>query len=83
MATAQIVASFARDGYACLAVRVDEGPPLGSAEYIGRVPLDDAWQAMTAAQKKAALVAACKAERDRLLAPPPPADLGLTGQVTI
>lgn len=81
MPQAQIVASFVEDGYACLAVRVNEGPP-GGTEYVGRVPMDDAWQALSAAQKKAALVAAAKAARDASLAPAT-VDLGITGQVTL
>lgn len=84
MPQAQIVASFTEGGFACLAVRVREsaGPPPVDVEYIGRVPMDDAWQALTPAQKKAALVAAAKAERDRSLESGP-VDLGVTGSVTI
>lgn len=82
MADAQIVAAWVAGGVAHLAVRVNEGTPLGQVEYVGRVPLDDDWQAMSPAQKKAALVQAVKAARDASLAPPT-TDLGLTGSVTI
>lgn len=81
MPQAQIVASFTEHGFACLAVRVTE-PGLGAVEYVGKVAMDDDWQAMTPAQKKAALVAAAKAARDESIRPPS-ADLGLSGQVAI
>lgn len=76
MPQAQVVASFTENGYACLAVRV------GVREVIGRVAMDDAWDALTAAQKKAALVDAARAAYQTSL-PPSPVDLGITGQVTL
>lgn len=82
MPNAQVVASFTESGFACLAVRVNEGAPLGQVEYIGRVQMDESWQAMTPAQKKAALVAACKQTRDQSIRPAP-TDLGLSGQVSV
>lgn len=76
MPQAQVVASFTENGYACLAVRV------GVREVIGRVAMDDAWDALTAAQKKAALVDAARAVYQASL-PPSPVDLGITGSVTL
>ena len=76
MPNAQVVASFTENGFACLAVRV------GATEFIGRVSMDAAWQAMSAAEKKQALVAAVKQVRDATLAAAP-ADLGVSGQVAI
>lgn len=80
MPQATIISSFTENGFACLAVMVNEGGR--RTEYVGRVQLDEAWQAMSPAEKKAALVAAAKAARDASL-PPAPQDLGLTGAVTI
>lgn len=74
MPQATIVSSWVEHGFACLAVAVNENGQ--RVEYVGRVPMDDAWQAMTLAQKKAALVAACRAARDASLAPQP-VDLGV------
>lgn len=83
MPNAQVVASWTEAGQACMAVRVNEGAPFGVREYIGRLAADDAWQALASAQKRAALVAACKATRDASTAPPA-VDLGIAGgQVAI
>lgn len=81
MPQAQIVASWVANGFACMAVRVGEGPP-GGTEYVGRVPMDDAWRALSGAQKKAALVEACKQVRDASLTSPIE-DLGISGAVAI
>lgn len=57
-----IVAVWTERGHAHMAVRVTEGNE--NVEYIGSVPLTDAFRALTRAQQKAALVAAVKAVRD-------------------
>lgn len=75
-----IVASFVEGGQACLAVRVVEGPGQ-TIEYIGRVPLDEAWQAASNPARRALLVAAVKAARDRQQ--PAPVDLGIGGSVQL
>jgi hypothetical protein len=64
MPQAQIVRAWTENGYANLAIRVPSDDSNIDTEYIGRVPLADL-QGLTAAQQKAALIAAVKAERDR------------------
>lgn len=81
MATGTVVASFVEQGCACLAVRVTEANG-DNVEYVARVLIDDAWNAMTTAQKKAALVAAAKAVRDAQVVASPQG-LGITGTVTL
>lgn len=80
MPQATVVDSFTENGFACLAAMVVENGR--NTEYVGRVPLDAAWQALSAAQKKAALVAAVKAVRDASLAPAR-TDLGISGAVSV
>ena len=66
MATATIVSAWQSEdgGRVCLAASVAEGGAKGTVEYVGCVDNDAAFQAMTNAQKKAALIAAVKAVRD-------------------
>lgn len=87
-AIATIVGSFYESGQVCLAVRVSAdaadaaGKPI-DVEYIGRVPLDDAWRSMSPPAQKAAMLSAVKSARDAqksLASIPVPA---MTGQVTI
>lgn len=63
MATATAVNTFIENNSACLAVRVLEANGR-NVEYIGRVDLSDAFEALTNAEKKDVLVAAVKAARD-------------------
>jgi hypothetical protein len=82
VAAATIVKSWSEDGFACLAVRVTESAPRGNVEYVGRLAITPAFQALTTAQQKAALVVACTTSRDagvRAAA----VDLGHTGAVTV
>lgn len=58
MPTGTIIAAWQDDLHAFIAVRV------GSVEYIGSVDRSPEFDALTTAQKKAALVAAAKAFRD-------------------
>lgn len=62
MANGTIVNVWRENGSVCLAVTVAEAQ--GNVEYIGRVPDDAAFAALSTAQKRTALVAACKAVRD-------------------
>jgi hypothetical protein len=78
MPTGQIVRTWQDAGHAYMAVRVDE--PGGAVEYLGAVAVEQL-QGLSGAQKRGALVAACKAERDRHLATVQ--DLGLSGSVTL
>ncbi len=79
MATATIVRAWTDGTTARMAVRVTES--YGDAEYIGAVPMDDEWQAMSGSQRRAALLAACKARRDSLQAQA--TDLGYSGTATV
>lgn len=79
MATATIVKAWRERGYAHLAVRVTEADGR-NVEYIGSVPLANL-AGLTAAKQKEALVAAVKAVRDAQVSAP--ADLGLSGSVTV
>jgi len=86
MPQAQIVRSWTDGDRAYLAVRVANDVANTDTEYIGSVLIDDAWQAMSAAEKRAALIAAAKAERDRsraLVAAVAGQDLGITGTVSV
>ena len=80
MATATVVKAWKDGGRAYLALRVAEGGARGNVEYLGSVALEEL-AGLTAAQQKAALVAAVKGERDGQLAAP--ADLGIAGTVTV
>jgi hypothetical protein len=80
MATAQIINAWKDGTMAHLAVRVAEAGG-DQVEYIGSVPLA-ALVGLSAAQQKAALVAAVKAVRDTQQQAGN-ADLGLAGSVTI
>lgn len=79
MATANIVGSWSKDGFAYMAIAVVE--PGGRVEYIGSLPIDAAFNALTTPQKKAALVAACKVVRDAV--PSAPVDLAMSGAVAV
>ena len=84
MPLATIVNSFVENGSVCLEVTVTEtenGAPR-SISYIGRVPADAAFAALSNAEKKAALVAACKAARDAQF-PAAVAAPSLAGTVTL
>ena len=86
MPQAQIVRSWTDGDRAYLAVRVANDVANTDTEYIGSVLIDDAWQAMSAAEKRAALIAAAKAERDRsraLVAAVAGQDLGITETVSV
>ncbi len=80
---AEIVSVWRAGGQVSMAVRVDEGGKLGSVEYIGSLVDDEAFAALTTAQKKAALVGACKATRDAALGPIAAALPSMTGVVTL
>lgn len=94
MAEALVMATFSENGLACLALRV-EGDATNAdgnsvaVEYIGRVPIDEAWAALSIAQQQAVLVAAAQAERNAVkakvaLAPQPSANVpAMRGTVTI
>jgi predicted transcriptional regulator len=86
MAQASIVRAWQDALYAYLAVRVATDIDGKDGEYIGRVPLADL-QGLSAAQQKAALVAAVKAERERtkaLLGGGGAQDIaGITGSVIV
>lgn len=79
MASANIVSSWSKDGFAFMAISVAESGK--NVEYIGSLPIDAAFTAMTAPQKKVALVAACKTVRDAM--PSAAVDLAITGTVTV
>lgn len=80
MPSAAVRRAWTERGFAHLAAAVDNGDGTFT-EFIGSVPTDDAWQAMTTAQRKAALVAAVKAVRDAQSAAP--TALAITGTVTV
>ena len=89
MATATVAATWTERGYACMSVRVPNDTSLTgtgaqtlTVEYVGRVLMDDAWNAMTNAEKKTALTAACKAVRDAQVTPAAAAP-SITGTVTV
>ena len=66
MATATIVKLFAQNGKLCMVVSVNEGGAIGVRQYVGKVPLSEL-DGKTNAEKKAMMVAACKATRDALI----------------
>lgn len=82
MPQATIVNAWQDGTHLNLAVRVRE--PAGDVEYIGRVSLEDL-KNVAAPERKAALVAAVRAERDRSLATIGGSQpvLGMTGTVTL
>jgi hypothetical protein len=84
MATGTIVAGgvYRRDGRVFAHVVVDEGAGIGRVEYVGSVEEDAAFQALTNAQKKAALQDAVAAERARQRGGSE-AIGGITGTVTV
>ena len=61
MAAGKVVSVFEEGGDVCLAVRVNERGE-GDVEYIGRVPASRL-EGLTAAEQKATLLEAVKAER--------------------
>ena len=65
-----------------MAASVNEGGSKGCAEYIGSVDNDDAFKALTTAQKKTALIAAVKAVREPLVAKRTTV-AGITGSVAV
>ena len=85
MTDARVVTTFVENNELCMAVAVSgdslDGDTPVTVEYIGRVPLAEL-DGLTNAQKRAALVAACKAVRDgqKAAAPAVPA---ISGMVTI
>jgi hypothetical protein len=89
MPQAQIVKAWTEGSDACMAVRVQETQVVDGAsqsvavEYVGRLAMDDGWAALTLAQKKAALVQACKSVRDAGQAPARVDLAGVSGQVAI
>ncbi len=78
MATGTIVKTWGDIGTAYMALRVNEGGL--DLEYLGAVPLASL-VGLTPAQKRAVLVAACKAQRDAQQASI--VDLGLEGTATV
>lgn len=80
MATATVVRSWTDETGAHLAVKVTEAS--GVVEYIGTAPNDAAFQALSNAQKKQALIDACKSVRDSQQKPAP-VDLAFSGNVTV
>jgi hypothetical protein len=91
MPNAQIVGSFVENGQACLALQVDEGTAKAPrfVEYVGRIPLPEDWAEMDGPRRdrwvdaaRPALVAAAAAVRDASV-PAAPADLGLSGVVSL
>ncbi len=78
MPTGTIVKSWQDTTTAYLALRVNEG--LTDVEYLGAVPLASL-VGLTPAQKRAALEAACKAQRDAQQSTS--VDLGLSGTASV
>lgn len=83
MATGTIMNVWSDDTHGHMAVRVSEGGSAGDVEYIGSVPLATLNALGTAAQKRAALVAAVKATRDAQLVGASAPIAGISGSVTI
>lgn len=81
MPTAKILRAWQDSQFAYLAVAVTGDLSTSDAQYIGQVPLA-ALQGLTAAQVKAALVAAVKAQRDTAVASQSP-DLPISGTIAI
>lgn len=92
MANATVIRAWTDPNNAYVAVTVAEGGAQGTVEYIGGVSLTtdlagvgfagQTWAQLSAANKKAALVAAVKAVRDAQQATPQ-ALAGITGTVTV
>jgi hypothetical protein len=92
MATATVIRAWQDASSAYLAVSVSEGGNQGNKEYIGSVSLTDdlalvgfpgkTWTQLSAAEKKTALIAACKAVRDAQQATQS-AIGGISGTVTL
>lgn len=80
MANAVVVKAWKDASRAYLAIRVADGGTRGNVEYLANVTLDEL-VGLTAAEQKAALVAAVKAERDGQLAAP--TAVAITGTVTV
>ncbi len=78
MPTGTIVKTWQDMTNAYMALRVNEGSV--DVEYLGAMPLASL-AGLTLTQKRAALVAACKAQRDTQQATT--VDLGLSGTATI
>jgi hypothetical protein len=78
MPTGTIVKTWQDTTNGYMALRVNEGGT--DVEYLGVVPLASL-AGLTSAQKRATLVAACKAQRDAQQATT--VDLGLSGTATI
>lgn len=88
MTTATIVATYVENGMACVEVVVDEGEKDANGAtvhhvYTGRVPVTSEFQALTNNQKRLALAAAVRAERDAQRAGDGRNDLGLSGNLTL
>lgn len=93
MASATVMGAWTDANNAYVAVQVAEGGNQGNKEYIGAVSLTadlagvgfagQTWAGLSAANKKAALVAAVKAVRDAQQAAAQAALAGVTGTVTI
>ncbi|TAK33755.1 MAG: hypothetical protein EPO21_11785 [Chloroflexota bacterium] len=66
MATGKVIRAWQENGWAYLAVRVQEDS--GPVEYIGSVPVGDL-DGLTAAEQRAALIGAVKGVRARSVAP--------------
>ena len=80
MPTASVVGTFVENGFACLAVRVNENGR--NVEYVGRVEITPEFQVLSSAEKKEALRLAAKAVRDAQREPAPTAP-SITGSVSI
>jgi hypothetical protein len=84
MAQGQIRRAWTEGGRAWMTVAVAENPadPTAETNWTGSVAFDAAFQALTASQKRAALIAAVKAVRDASVAPAR-VDLGIDGGVPV
>ena len=80
MPQATIVAAYTASGFVHMAVAVVE-PGQGRTEYIGRIPLDAAWQTAPNAVKREMLVAAVKAAREAQFTTATP--IPITGSVDV
>lgn len=80
MPQAQIVSAFIEEGFACLAVAVNENGR--RVEYVGSVPVSEL-NGLSDAEKRAKLVAAVKAVRDAEVREASTPISGMTGTVTL